>query len=303
MEHLNLTAHPSNTSSTLGPPPAALWNLRILVPAVFLSVCFLLGVPGNIAVMVFLLRSRRELSGLSRRLMLNLAVSDLLCLLSPPVWAYSVLYTWNLGPVACKLAIYLIMCGIYGTLLNVTLLSVQRYLHVMSLQRAGLSQAGEMGLQVGVWVVAALLSIPALVVRQPTKLVRRTACKPVYSSNDQRLALMLTEFLLAFVVPFSVMVCAYICLHRRVNHTVFFNSPRMTKLVTSIIVTFFVFWIPYHIDNILGVVAILLEYKPLLEFYRKSANIAGALTLVNSCLDPLLYAFASRNACTACSNA
>ncbi len=105
--------------------------------------------------------------------------------------------------------------------------------------------------------------------------------------------------LVGFVL-FSVVAFAYICLHRKVNQAAFFNNPQTTRLVTSIIVTFFVLWMPYLIINVLGVAAISLKNEGLLKFCMDSWNTAGALTFVNSCMNPLLYAFASRNMCTAC---
>uniref|UniRef100_UPI003AAAC94A apelin receptor-like n=1 Tax=Centroberyx gerrardi TaxID=166262 RepID=UPI003AAAC94A len=302
MEQLNFTTNASNISSTLDDPLSASWDSSGLVPGVVLSLCFLLGVPGNIAVIVFLGRNRQQLSSLSRSLMLNLAVSDLLCLITLPLWIYALLYNWTLGLVACKVLAYLIYCSIYGSLLTVTALSIQRYLQVVYMQ-IWLGQAGQRGILVLLWVIVMILSIPALVVRQLVKDENWISCQAQYSSHAQHVALLLTETLLLFVLPFSIMVFAYIRLHKRVNGTAFFNNPRMTRLVTGIIVTFFLLWMPYHMFNVLAVAAILLRNEVLLKFCMEHQSTVGALTFVNSCLDPLLYAFASRKACTTCRNA
>ncbi|XP_071375441.1 leukotriene B4 receptor 1-like [Centroberyx affinis] len=302
MEQLNFTTNASNISSTLDDPLSASWDSSGLFPGVVLSLCFLLGVPGNIAVIVFLGRNRQQLSSLSRSLMLNLAVSDLLGLITLPLWIYALLYSWTLGLVACKVLTYLMYCSIYGSLLTVTALSIQRYLQVIYLQMQ-LGQAGQMGILVLLWVVVMILSIPTLVVRQLVEGENWISCKAQYSSNAQHVTLLLTETLLGFVLPFSIVVFAYIRLHKRVNGTAFFNNPRMTRLVTSIVVTFFLLWMPYHIFNVLGVVALLLRNEVLLKFCTEHWSTVGALTFVNSCLDPLLYAFASQNTCTTCRNA
>ncbi|XP_038583121.1 chemokine XC receptor 1-like [Micropterus salmoides] len=134
MEQLNSTVVTSNISSSPGYPPLESWDSRGLVPAVVLSLCFLLGVPGNIAVII-LKPNWQHLSSVSQSLMLNLAISDLLCLLTLPLWIYTYLYSWTLGQVACKLLAYLMYCSLYGSLLTVTVLSVQRYLQVVYLQK------------------------------------------------------------------------------------------------------------------------------------------------------------------------
>ncbi|XP_071764553.1 leukotriene B4 receptor 1-like [Centroberyx gerrardi] len=300
MEQLNFTTNASNISSTLGHPLSASWHSRGPVPGVVLSLCFLLGVPGNIAVIVFLGRNRQQLSSLSCSLMLNLAVSDLLCLITLPLWIYALLYKWTLGLVACKVLTYLLYCSVCSSFLTVTALSIQRYLQVVYMQMQ-LDLAGQRGILVLLWMVGMILSMPELVVRQLVHDENWISCQAQYSSRAQHVAFLLTETLLGFVL-FSIVVFAYIRLHKRVNGTAFFNNPRMTRLVTGIIVTFFLLWMPYHIVNVLEVAAILLRNEDLLKFCMENWRTVGALTFVNSCLDPLLYAFASRNVCTTCRN-
>uniref|UniRef100_A0A668AIX1 Zgc:194202 n=1 Tax=Myripristis murdjan TaxID=586833 RepID=A0A668AIX1_9TELE len=304
MEQLNFTAvttNFSNISSTLAPLQVVSRNSRHLVTGIVLSLCFVLGVPGNLAVIVFLWRNSQQLSSLSRSLMLNLAVSDLMCLITLPLWSYALLNTWIFGSVACKVLTYVVYCGIYGSLLSVTTLSIQRYLQVVWLQNR-LNQVGQMGVLVPLWIMEIILAIPAPIVRDVVENDSWTYCIFIFSSDAQEIAYLLIEVLLGFIFPFSIMAFAYIRLHYKVNQTEFFNNPRMTRLVTSIIVIFFVLWIPYHIVNVLNVAAILLRNQVLLKSVMGIGSITGALTFLNSCLDPLLYAFASKNICTACGN-
>ncbi|XP_029903227.1 CX3C chemokine receptor 1-like [Myripristis murdjan] len=304
MEQLNFTAvttNFSNISSTLAPLQVISGSSKRLVPGIVLSLCFVLGVPGNLAVIVFLWRNSQQLSSLSRSLMLNLAVSDLMCLITLPLWSYALLNTWIFGSVTCKVLTYVLYCGIYGSLLSVTTLSIQRYLQVVWLQNR-LNQVGQRGILVLLWIMEMILAIPAVIFRQLVKNDGWTYCQTEFSSDAQELAFLLTEVLLGFIFPFSIMAFAYIRLHYKVNQTEFFNNPRMTRLVTSITVIFFVLWIPYHIVNVTNVAAILLRNQVLLKSVMGIRKTVGALTFVNSCLDPLLYAFASKNICTACGN-
>ncbi|XP_059213149.1 leukotriene B4 receptor 1-like [Centropristis striata] len=296
MEQLNSSLVLSNISSPGHPPPAS-WDSRGLVPSVVLSVCFLLGVPGNIAVIV-LKPNWQHLSSLSQTLMLNLAISDLLCLLPLPLWIYTLLHGWTFGLAACKLLTYVMYCSVYSSLLTVTVLSVQRFVQVVKLQKR-FDQVGKRRLLVLLWLAVMILSIPSLVVRQVNTDQKWLRCQSQYSSQTQQVAVLLARSLLGFV-SISIVVLTYIGLHRKVNQAAFFNNPQMTRLVTSIIVTFFVLWMPYNIINVLRVAAISLKNKGLMKFCMDSLDTVGALTFVNSCLNPLLYAFASRNMCTVC---
>ncbi|MEQ2315719.1 hypothetical protein AMECASPLE_025331 [Ameca splendens] len=295
MEQPNATVIAFNLSSS-GLLPYPYWNYKTVIPVVVLSLCCILGVPGNIGV-ILLKPNWHHLSSLSQILMLNLAISDMLCLLTLPLWIYSLLYGWSFGLVACKLLAYLVYCGIWGSQLTMTALSIQRYLTVVRQRR--FSQMQKRVLLVLLWMAAAILSIPVLVVRQLSTDQRWIVCGSQYFSETQGVIVLLAETLFAFF-SFCLIAFLYIRLLRKVNQAAFFKNPQTTRLVTSIIISFLVLWTPFHIINVLGVAAMCLKNKSLFTFCIDTWDIVKALTFVSSCLNPFLYAFTSKTFFTVC---
>uniref|UniRef100_A0A087XWI8 G-protein coupled receptors family 1 profile domain-containing protein n=1 Tax=Poecilia formosa TaxID=48698 RepID=A0A087XWI8_POEFO len=270
------------------------WKAGGLVPAVVYIFCFLLGVPGNIAV-ILLKPNWQNLSSLSRTLMLNLAVSDLLCLVTLPIWAYSILYGWIFQLAACKLSAYLVYCSFHGSLLTVTALSVHRYLavryFVIVLQRR-CHQLLDKVLLVLLWLAALILSTPALVVHQLKTDMPWTECI-TYPSEAQQMAIGLTKVLVGFA-SVSIVVLIYMRLLWKLNQAVFFNNSQTTRLVTCVTVTFFILWLPYHIINVLTVIAVSLKNENLIHVCRDARHFVATVLFINSSINPLLYAFASK---------
>ncbi|MED6235416.1 hypothetical protein ATANTOWER_025620 [Ataeniobius toweri] len=209
MVELHFTVVPSNFSSSHLPSPS--WNSNGLIPAVVLSLCFILGVPGNIAV-ILLKPNWQNMSSLSQSLMLNLAISDLLCLLTLPLWIYTLLHSWTFGVGTCKLLSGLVYCSVQGSQMTVFAMSIQRY--VVVVHRKSCKQVRK-GVLLGlIWLVAVILSIPTLVVRQLKKEQKWTQCQPKYSSDAQRVAVLLTEATVGLAC-ISLVAFAYINLHRK----------------------------------------------------------------------------------------
>ncbi|XP_054900227.1 C-X-C chemokine receptor type 4-like [Poeciliopsis prolifica] len=292
MDQLNFTVAILNMSFP-GHQPHSSWHYSGLIPAVVLSFCFVLGVPGNLA--VILLKSKWKISSLSKSLMLNLAVSDLLGLLILPPKIYASLFDWTFGLVACKILNYLLYISIYGSQLTVTLLGIQRYLQVVHQEKW--HQGRKRVRLVLLWLVAIILSIPVLVVRQVITEQQWTVCQPQYSSEAQWVVVLLIETLFGLVSVLLVAI-SYIRLNRKIKHAVFFNNPKTTRLITSIIVSNFVLWAPFITINVLGVVAICAKNKGLLNFCSNTWVLVKALTVVIRCLNPLLYAYNSRKSMT-----
>ncbi|XP_017306779.1 leukotriene B4 receptor 1-like [Ictalurus punctatus] len=280
-----------NSSNSSLSSPVSTVNL---IASSVLAVCFILGVPGNIAVMI---RLAGWLKGgsFTPRLMLSLAISDLLTLLSLPVWIWSLLHGWVFDLFLCKLLSYLVYFSLYCSILCVMLMSIQRYIQVLHPQKWNkLGSKGKKILLSGMWILGGVLSSYALVQRSLC-LDRKglLQCKKCFQNDAERVATLFWE-IITFVVSFPILTYFYFQLYRGVNNSGFFSSNLMTKLVTRIVACFFIFWIPFHINNTVLITAVLLGNGSLLKSAEAGDNITAALTFINSCVNPFLYAFSAR---------
>ncbi|XP_064835380.1 apelin receptor A-like [Oncorhynchus masou masou] len=223
-----------------------------LIWSIIMGLCCVLGLPGNIGVLVVILRRSSRLLNFTLCLMLNLASSNILCLAM-------VLYPqmWN-----------------------------------------RLGRKGEVVLLLALWGLACALTAPTVVTRDVVD--GELKCQRHTGSDAERVAVLVSETVLWFVVPFSVLVTSYCRLHRRVNQTALFSSAKMTWLVTSVVVAFFILLIPVHIVNMVDITCIV-QHTPLTELsvalrcHRNAvASVARCFMVINSCLDHFLYAFALR---------
>ncbi|KAM9446725.1 leukotriene B4 receptor 1-like [Clarias gariepinus] len=284
MQQLNL----SNSSHTT--PVSA----EYLIGSSVLAVCFILGVPGNIAVLVYL-AGRLKGGSFTPKIMLNLAISDLLTLISLPVWIWALLNDWIFGLVLCKFVSYLVYLSVYCSTMCVMLMSVQRYLQVLHFRKWNkLGRKGRKILLIGIWILSGVLSCYVLVQRTVSKDRQgRFLCSLRYHNDLERVATLIWEIIL-FVVLFPTLTYFYFHLYQGVNNSAFFSSRSLTKLVTRIVACFFIFWIPLQISNVMIVTAVLLKNDRLLEFAESGDNITAALIFINSCVNPFLYAFSAR---------
>uniref|UniRef100_A0A671KG85 G-protein coupled receptors family 1 profile domain-containing protein n=1 Tax=Sinocyclocheilus anshuiensis TaxID=1608454 RepID=A0A671KG85_9TELE len=209
------------------------WTTANLVSSGLMGLCFMIGVPGNIAVIFFIVR-HFKMDNFTVHLMLNLAAADILCLITLPVWIYNQLYSWSIGQSSCKFFAALIYCSAYSSVITVTLLSVYRCLQIRHPQLwSRVSKRRERALLISGWAPALLFSCPSVLAQE----------------IEYRLTAAILEMLLAFFLPFTIILTSYCCLHRKVTQGTFSHRQRLTKLVTRIVVTFFIFYAPHQIIN------------------------------------------------------
>uniref|UniRef100_A0A8C7WWS3 G-protein coupled receptors family 1 profile domain-containing protein n=1 Tax=Oryzias sinensis TaxID=183150 RepID=A0A8C7WWS3_9TELE len=253
-------------------------DVSSLICAVVFGLGFLVGVPGNIAVII-LNRNIQHLSPVNQSLMLSLAVLDLLFLLTVPFLIYGILYIWTLGDVASFLLTYLSFVSIYGSQITVTLISVQRYLVVVK-QLNTLNNFGPKRLLVLLWTVFLIAPIPFCIALELTVSDERI--------DQLWMVMLITEIIWGFIIMFIV-AFSYICLYRKLKQAAFFDNPQTTRLVISITVSFFVLYFPYHVNNILTVIAFFLKNKNLMENCDNWWYISVAIVSLNSSVNPYLY--------------
>lgn len=265
------------------------WNTAYLVSSGLMGLCFMIGVPGNIAVILYILL-RFKKNNFTVHLMLNLAAADILCLITVPVWIYSELE--NIDQVTCKFFAALVYCSAYSGVITVTMLSVYRCLRIQHPQLCSrMNNRRERALLISCWALALLFSCPGVLTQEIVQGESKMECERILKSETSRIVALL-ESLLGFFLPFTVMLTSYYCLYKTATQGSFSHRHRPTKLVTRIIVVFFIFWAPHQIIKLEEICAAFLQLEPVLSFI---GDIAGCLTFINSCVNPFLYAFSSKS--------
>uniref|UniRef100_A0A8C2AJ39 Leukotriene B4 receptor 2b n=1 Tax=Cyprinus carpio TaxID=7962 RepID=A0A8C2AJ39_CYPCA len=277
--------------------------IAVTFGALILSIVFLLGVPGNLFI-IWSIMARARKRSVTTLLILNLACADgfLMCLT-----IFFIIYlaeqNWIFGTVMCKLLFYLCNTNMYASIMIITLMSLHRlvavmwpkYLTACTRRRTVLLVLG------GLWIVVFLLALPAVIFRQIEKKDSGTeniVCVTPHGYPNAVFQYTL-ETVVGFLVPCVIIVSSYVCILRRLRQTMFKRRIRSENLIQAIIVTFFIFWLPYHCVNIVQVAAALTSDKTLKSrldnIWKSSRAVTSALAFISSCANPVLYAFAGRS--------
>ncbi|XP_026574799.1 leukotriene B4 receptor 1-like [Pseudonaja textilis] len=272
-----------------------------VIPTMFLTMCFLIGAPGN-GLVIWTILSKFPQRSFTIALILNLAVADLLVILTVPFWTYYFVKDWVFGNFMCWFLMYLVCLTVYTSIFSITLMSLHRFaVVVLPFASQRWRKPREVyGIMLAVWLLAGLLSCPYLIFSYK-KMPEGKCTDEFYDSDNQQLVFNIVETLFAFVIPFAVLAVCYTYVARKIRTLKNHKEMKTGKLIAAVVGAFFVCWLPYHILNLITISALLLRHaKPevsqkLLESIKTLANIQATVAFVSSCINPILYAFAARS--------
>lgn len=273
--------------------------------AVFLSICCLVGLPSNIAVIITIVRQWNKQMSFTLKLMLNLAICDTLVLTLAPFGVPGLLHGWTFGLWSCKILIFLIYCAMYGSVLTVTVMAAHHYHTIQSkvpdlraLER--LHKVRRQLLLTGLWCLPALFALPILFV-QGVQLKRGSLrCQRTIESPSAKVTVLVFEILFGYVLPFTIITASYcwICKTQlQGGSNIKERKARMRRLVMSIVVAFLLFWTPVHVINMIDIATTLTQtsspaaYAQLKAIRRATGDLSKTVSVLNCCVNPFLYAF------------
>ncbi|KAG9328387.1 hypothetical protein JZ751_014399 [Albula glossodonta] len=227
-----------------------------IVGALILGLVFLLGVPGNLFI-IWSILSRARKRSVTTLLILNLACADgFLMTLTVFFVVYLAKQSWVFGNGMCKALFYLCNANMYASILLITLMSLYRLVAVVWPRRLGAFARRRVVLRllVALWVLVLLMSLPALVFREQRQDNAengqdRCVCAPNHTETHHVVFHYTFETVLGFLLPYGVIIGSYVCILRRLRQTRFRRRIRSEKLILAIVVTFGLFWLPYHVIN------------------------------------------------------
>lgn len=301
MAHVNATDM-SEDNATLCP---SIDGFRNRVYSTSYSFITVIGLLGNGLVLVVLIRSRRRSSPF-HVYMMNLAVSDLLCVMMLPL---RVLYyvhkgQWVYGDFVCRVSSYILYVNLYCSIYFMAAMSVSRFLAVVfPLQNMQLVRVKSARLVcVCIWLFICLSSSPFLTNGQHVdRSSNKTKCfEPPRGQGLQKLLVLnYVSLVFGFALPFLVILLCYAgiiwsllarnCASRRRQRA----GRKVIRMIVIILLTFLVSFMPYHVQRTVHLSFLSRADATCSErtTMQKSVVVTLCLAAANSCLDPLLYFF------------
>ncbi|XP_036985836.2 C-C chemokine receptor type 3 [Artibeus jamaicensis] len=268
-----------------------------LLPPLY-ALVFGVGLLGNVMVVVILIKYRR-LSILTNIYLLNLAISDLLFLVTLPFWIhYAQQGQWVFGYDMCKLLSGFYSMGFYGETFFIILLTIDRYLaivHAMFALRARTVSFGIMSSFV-TWVLIVLIALPEIIFTRAQDEQGYFSCVSLFPEGDidtwKRLYIAKINTL-SLVLPLLVMVVCYSGIIKTLVRCPNRMKYKAMRLIVVIMVVFFIFWAPYNLALFLHTFQ-----TTFFETSCEQSNqldvaimVTEVIAYTHSCINPVIYAF------------
>ncbi|KAK2844292.1 hypothetical protein Q5P01_010951 [Channa striata] len=269
----------------------------VFLPTIY-SLVFILGFIGNGLVVCVLVKHRNQ-TNLTDICLFNLAVSDLVFVLTLPFYChYTVIGEWAFGDFMCRLVSGCHNTGFFSSIFLLIVMTLDRYviiIHAHSVARYRTLRAGIAVTSV-VWLISLFVSLPSFVLSKATNETGIMSCSDIPDDPGWKRYKPITTNVLGLVVPLVVMVACYGRIIPTLVNMRTAKKHRVVKLIVAIVVVFFSCWAPYNISVFLRF--LMSENK--LEYYdscsldknlRLSVAVTETIAYIHCCLNPIIYAF------------
>ncbi|XP_055457700.1 atypical chemokine receptor 2 [Psammomys obesus] len=272
---------------------------RVFLPAVY-SLLFVLGLAGNLLLLGLLLRwgPRRRATELY---LLNLAVSNLLFVVTMPFWAISVVWHWVFGSFLCKVVSMIYTINFYCGIFFITCMSLDKYLDIVHAQPLHRPQTRvrNLLLTAAVWTTALAISVPeAVFVRAHQTMDGAWHCYADFGGQATvwKLYMRFQQNLLGFLLPLLAMVFFYTrigCVLVRLRPP---GQGRALRMSAALVAAFFLLWFPYNLTMFLHSLMDLRVFGSCEVSHRLDYTllVTESLAFFHCCFTPGLYCLCSR---------
>ncbi|XP_073772858.1 probable G-protein coupled receptor 25 [Danio rerio] len=273
---------------------------NIYIPVLYI-IMFLTGSLGNLFVIVVIGKRRKKSGRLVDTFVLNLALADLVFVLTLPMWAISTRYDeWPFGEVLCKISSFIIAVNRFSNIFFLTCMSVDRYLAVVRLMDSRFLRSSNCAqITCGiVWVVSFFLGSPSLAYRH---LINNSVCSEDSKSSFVQ-GMNLLTILLTFLLPVLILGLCYGSIlvnlrrhcHNPANTRTDARRRHSVKIVFAIISAFLISWLPFNCFKAIHVALLIINGDLNEDTYvviHRGLMLSCCLAFLNSCVNPAIYFF------------
>ncbi|MBN3302692.1 lysophosphatidic acid receptor 6 [Amia ocellicauda] len=283
-------------------------GFKYMLYSYMFSVVFVLGLISNL-VALYIFFCTLKLRNETTTYMMNLVVSDLLFVLTLPFRIfYFISRDWPFGGLLCKLSVSLFYTNMYGSILFLTCISVDRFLAIVYpfKSRTLRTKRNAKIVCVAVWVLVLAGSLPSGFLLHTTDTngpSSKNFCFENFSNKQWKEELSKVVIFIetvGFLIPLILnVICSAMVLQTlRRPRTLNRGKLNKTKILHMIIVHLSIFcfcFIPYNVNLVFYALvrSQILKGCALESVVRTIYPIALCIAVSNCCFDPVVYYFTS----------
>ncbi|KAG9487271.1 hypothetical protein GDO78_007243 [Eleutherodactylus coqui] len=283
----------TNPNETPFLEPGVSSNIGIAI----LSIAFIIGFPGN-AFVIWTIWTQIKKRTVTCLLILNLAMADIILILTIPFFLHlRFTSSWIFGNIFCKICYYVCCLSMYTSTYLIVFMSIDRFLALIqpfTFQKLRTKQPVRVLIAL-IWISACLFASTMFIYRGVMPRNGDPQCIPIHESPKHVVFHYVFETLTGCVIPFTIIVSCYVYIGLRLRTAKFHTRQKMGRLVIMIIVTFALFWLPYHMVNMLIVSGEIIPSPSLTKAANRARSNSVTLIYLSSSANPILYVFAAGN--------
>uniref|UniRef100_A0A3B1K1I7 G-protein coupled receptors family 1 profile domain-containing protein n=1 Tax=Astyanax mexicanus TaxID=7994 RepID=A0A3B1K1I7_ASTMX len=283
-------------STDFGPEPCEYGSHGSRFLPLLYSLFFLVGFFGNTLV-VWVIMMGAQLKSMTDVCLLNLALADLLLVMSLPFLAYYAANHWIFGQVCCTVVLGMYYVGFYGSIFFIVLMSIDRYLAVVHAVYALRIRTKTYGIVASliIWIMAFSASFPELIYIKVENKVESlcTAYPNISIIHFLRTFGLFKINVVGLLIPLMIVGFCYTMVLRRLLK-IRSRKRFAIRLVVLVMVVFFCCWTPYNIAAFIKGLELKHVINPSCETSKSiqlALQITEAIAYSHSCLNPFLYVF------------
>ncbi|XP_056399202.1 C3a anaphylatoxin chemotactic receptor-like [Hyla sarda] len=258
---------------------------------VYLVFC-LLGIIGNGLVIWFsIFRLKKTVNVVWY---LSLAMADFSFAFFSPLNYTQVLLGYGGFQNMCKIIHFLLYSNVGISLLQITVISVDRCICVVFPIWCHNHRRPRLAFIVVliIWTISFASSIFPILFSKISNVNERMVCSVSSDLSSWRRKKTILELVFTFLLPLMIIVFCYIVIIVHARRKRIITSSKPLKTSVAVIIVFFVCWFPIHLYYLLVAFG-----GTLLNSYVRYYSYLAAMLLVvlNSCINPVLYAFIGRD--------
>ncbi|XP_068098455.1 chemerin-like receptor 1 [Hyperolius riggenbachi] len=277
-----------------------IFQVTKILAILFDSVAFFLGTLGNgLVIWIAGFNMRKSVSIIW---LLNLAFTDLLLNIFLALQIVEEIMDghWAFNPVMCNMVLTAVSLNMSTSAVFEMIISIDHCVTVTCPKWSGNHRTPKLALVISIliWIICSIFTFPDFAFSGIAHDLDNdfSYCAPVYAEDLHAFswyqAMYFVRFIFVFLIPLTVMFLSHgLLLHwQRKNKSLSGSSQPFKRSVTTIL-CFFCMWFPFYLWPFLQFMDIEISFQVDLIL----SNIVFALGFIDSCINPIIYAFSGRD--------